>query len=113
MDFISLHFSKNFNSLLTKNADGLLTSNALTGVALTLFLFLFCFIVVHFLLLAKIGWQASLNAEKTKTEEQKQETPAPKNKEREPIYYIVEKKRAKPKARTIYSEPKEFRFKSD
>lgn len=113
MKFILPYIFKNSNTLLTKTTYALLTSNALTGVALTLFLFLFCFIVVHFLLLAKIGWQASLNTGKPKTEEKQQETPAPKNKEREPIYYIVEKKRAKPKARTIYSEPKEFRFKSD
>ena len=91
----------------------LLSVNALTGFALTLFLFLFCFIVVHFLRLAIIGWHTSVNAKSTPTDEKKEEAPVPKKAEREPVYYIVEKKRAKPKTRTVYSEPKEFRFKSD
>ena len=85
--------------------------NTLTGFCLTVFLFSLCFIVVHFVRLAFIGWKASVKRVEPVNEE-KEKTPAPKSKEREQIFYIVEKKRAKPKTRTTYSEPKEFQFKS-
>jgi hypothetical protein len=89
----------------------LLTNTALGGIGLTVFLFLLCFLIVHFFVLAKIGWKArQLTKNQTDPTPQK-ETPAPKEKEREPIYYIVERKRTRARPKTSYSEPKEFRFK--
>ena len=88
-----------------------LSVNAASGVLLTLFLFLLCFLLVHLLVLLKIGWKAQERREKPsqKTEEQEKKPPEPKKTDREPIYYIVERKRTRPKQN--YGEPKEFRFK--
>lgn len=61
--------------------------------------FLLCFILVHFIKLAYLG---ILSLKKPPREEKKA---APKP---EPVYYIVEKKRAK---KSTYAEPKEIEFK--
>ena len=63
--------------------------------------FLVCFILVHLLKLAYLGITY------LKKPPEKQEKPTP---EKEPVYYIVEKKRAK---KAKYSEPKEFQFKKE
>lgn len=69
------------------------------GILYLLLTFLFCFILVHIIKLAYIGIK-SLNKA---PEEIKKPAPPP-----EPVYYIVEKKRAR---KASYSEPKEFKFK--
>ena len=89
----------------------LLTNTALSGIGLTVFLFLLCFLIVHFFVLAKIGWQTRQQTTNQNDPPAQKETPAPKEKEREPIYYIVERKRTRARPKTTYSEPKEFRFK--
>ena len=89
----------------------LLTNSALGGIGLTVFLFLLCFLIVHFFVLAKIGWQTRQQTSPKSEPQTQKETPAPKEKEREPIYYIVERKRTRTRPKTTYSEPKEFRFK--
>lgn len=68
--------------------------------------FVVCFILVHLIKLAYIGFKST----KKKPPEPPKEKPAPAPKPRqpEPVYYIVEKKRSK---KSTYSEPKEIRFK--
>lgn len=72
------------------------------------FLFILSFFVVHIIKLARIGYRAQTPAPKaeTKREEEKKEAPS-KQTSKEPVYYIVEKKR---RAKTSYSPPKEIRF---
>lgn len=60
--------------------------------------FLICFILVHTIKLAYLGF---LSLKK------KPEIKQPEPKKPEPVYYIVEKKRT----RKSYSKPKEFEFK--
>ena len=98
-----------------------LLTTPLFGGFLLLILFACCFLLVHFILLIKIGWKyhtenAVQNAKKQPIE--KNEKPSEKPRENtpqatpnapQPVYYIVEKKRKKTKS--YYSEPKEFRFK--
>lgn len=64
--------------------------------------FAICFILVHTIKLAYLGFK--LSRKKCSPHKEKIEhPPAP-----EPIYYIVEKKRSK---KSTYSEPKEIKFK--
>ena len=88
-----------------------LSVNAASGILLTIFLFLLCFLLVHILVLLKIGWNAQEKPNKPtqKAQEQEKKPPEPKKTDKEPIYYIVERKRTRPKQN--YGEPKEFRFK--
>ena len=83
----------------------ILTVFPVKGFFLTLLLFTLCFFGVHILLLARIGWntQQKNTSEPPKTEEKK---PLP---EKEPIYYIVERKTKRAKA--SYGEPKQINFK--
>lgn len=76
---------------------------ATLGFLYLILLFLCCFAVVHFIKLAVVGFQSLKKkpAEEKKPPEPKQEKP-PK-----PVYYIVERKRAK----RNYSEPREIEFK--
>lgn len=69
------------------------------GILYLLLTFLFCFILVHLIKLAYLG--VSYIKKPPKAEEK----PTPK---KEPVYYIVEKKRAK---KANYSDPKEIEFK--
>lgn len=62
--------------------------------------FVICFTLVHVIKLAVVGFMSM----KKKKEAPKEPKPEKKN---EPIYYIVEKKRAK----KTYSEPREIQFK--
>ena len=71
------------------------------GILYLFLTFLICFILVHVVKLAYLGFTGL----KKKPEEPEPE-PKPEKKV-EPVYYIVEKKRAK----KSYSQPKEFEFK--
>lgn len=64
-------------------------------------IYLVCFALVHFLKLAAIGFKSLRKKPEPKPPEKKPE------KKPEPVYYIVEKKRAK----RSYSAPKEIQFK--
>ena len=105
------------SSQIQKHYAALLANDVLGGVGLIVFLFLLCFLIVHFFVLAGIGWEVQREAQKkkeTQSESKKEEKTAPepkKTSEREPIYYIVERKRTKTRPKTTYSEPKEIRFK--
>ena len=72
------------------------------GFVYLLLTFIICFSLVHVIKLAAIGF-ASLKKKKP----QPPAEPKPEKKS-EPVYYIVEKKRAK---RSSYSAPKEIKFK--
>ena len=82
----------------------ILTVFPVKGLLFTLLLFTVCLLGVHTILLARIGW----NTQHKKPDE----APKPEEKkppiEREPIYYIVERKRTRPKQN--YGEPRAFRF---
>ena len=69
------------------------------GILYLLLTFLFCFILVHLIKLAYLGVSSIKKPPKA------EEKPTPK---KEPVYYIVEKKRAK---KANYSDPKEIEFK--
>ena len=70
------------------------------GILYLFLTFIFCFILVCLVKLAYIG------IKKMKKQPEEEKKPTPKT---EPVYYIVEKKRAK---KANYSEPKEFQFKT-
>ena len=70
------------------------------GILYLFLTFLICFILVCVVKLAIVGIKTL-----KKPQEVKPEKPEPKP---EPVYYIVEKKRAK---KANYSEPKEIKFK--
>ena len=92
----------------------LLFSPAL-GIFWLCFLFAFCFLFVHTARLAKIGREFQKQTIKKEREQEQlkqsepteKQTPPPQT-QREPVYYIVEKKR---RAKTSFSDPKEIRFK--
>ena len=72
------------------------------GALYILLLFALCFVIVHGIKLAILGWRTfgkKLPAEK----------PKPAEKKTEPVYFIVEKKKKRAKAE--YSEPKRIQFK--
>lgn len=74
------------------------------GFLYVLILFLCCVIVVHIVKLALLGYRTlgkKLPAEKPKK-------PAKKH-EQEPVYFIVERKKKRPKSE--YTEPKRIQFK--
>ena len=90
--------------------SNLLAYSGIIGGLLIFLLFLFCFVCVHVAKYAKLGWQT----QRKKPPEKKQPDPTPPKQEKpavasEPIYYIVERKKARAKHR--YSEPREIRFK--
>lgn len=79
---------------------------AAIGILYLILIFAACFTAVHVVKLAYIGF---LSLRKKKTEPKSEPKPKPKpEKKQGPIYYIVEKKRAR---RATYSEPKEIQFK--
>ena len=69
------------------------------GILYLFLTFLLCFILVHLLKLAYLGINSLKKPPKT------EEKPTPKQ---EPVYYIVEKKRAR---KANYYDPKEIQFK--
>ena len=82
------------------------------GIFWLVFLFALCFGAVHILKLAKYGQEFRKQAQKPQTPEPEKPTPAEKKtpppEAREPIYYIVERKR---KTKSSFSETNEIRFK--
>ena len=91
-----------------------LLTTAANGIFCLILLFLFCFLCVHLIKFAQIGWKhqnkqpekpTDNTAEKTENKENK----APAQNPQEPIYYIVEKKTKR--AKSSYGEPKQIRFK--
>jgi len=74
-------------------------------------LFAFCFFAVHFIKLAKRGYDETVRSKKEPNEQnsEAEQEKKPVQKTPEPVYYIVEKKKKPPKS--SYSDPKEFRFK--
>ena len=72
------------------------------GLLYTLIIFLFCVIVVHAVLLARIGYRT---LQKKLPPEPPKEAPKPT----ESVYYIVEKK--KKRAKSQYDDPREIKFK--
>ena len=103
MDILSLH-----NLLIALGFQGLLW---------TFLLILLCFGGVYVVGLARLGWEYKTEQAKTPApppksiEKTKEEKKAPAEKSQEPIYYIVEKKKRRPK--TDYGEPKPFQFKEN
>ena len=102
---------------LIASLKNLLITVALQGGIWTIFLFLFCFVGVHVVKLARYGWEyqnsqqnkENANINEPKPEEQTDKKKAPEQAcAQEPIYYIVERKQRRSKPR--YSEPKEIRF---
>lgn len=73
------------------------------GILYLFLTFAVCFILVHVIKLAYIGFLST--RKKPQPPPPKEEKPQPKP---EPVYYIVEKKRSK---KTSYSDPKEIKFK--
>lgn len=75
------------------------------GILYLILTFLFCFCAVHVFKLAYVGFLSFYKKQEEPTPEPKKEK---KEKKPEPVYYIVEKKRAR---KSTYSEPKEITFK--
>ncbi len=73
------------------------------GILYTVILFLLCLFIVHAVRLAVIGYKSVKNkpAEKKPAAAQEQQG--------EPVYYIVERKKKRPKSE--YSDPKRIQFK--
>lgn len=72
---------------------------ALIGFLYLLLTFALCFITVHFIKLALLGFLSL---------KEKKQPPPKEEKKCEPVYYIVEKKRQR---KASYSPPKEIEFK--
>jgi hypothetical protein len=93
--------------LACKISTLILSVRAVGGAFCLIFLFSFSFLCVHILKCAKIGFfQSRKKTDSDTKKEEKEKAPAPPQ---EPVYYIVEKKRARSKPK--YGEPKEIRFK--
>lgn len=93
------------NAIFT--ANNLLLTLPFRGCIWFSILFLVCFFGAHITKLAKEGWRARRKPTDAKPDETKKETPKPTTAQ-EPVYYIVEKKRRRPKQ--DYGEPKPIRF---
>ena len=102
-----------------------LLSAAASGAFWLILLFVVSFLAVHTVRLAKIGWNYQKrhvtppdksSAEKRGSEPARRDPPAKETSEApaaekppEPVYYIVERKKRRP--RETYSPPKEIKFK--
>ena len=71
------------------------------GAVYTVCLLLICIIIVHAFRLAKLGYR-------TLGKKLPPEKPKPKPPQPEPVYYLVEKKKKRPKQE--YSSPKRIQF---
>lgn len=71
------------------------------GFLYTVIIFLFCVIIVHAMILAKIGYRT--------LHKKLPPDPPKEEKKSEPVYYIVEKK--KKRAKPQYDDPREIKFK--
>ena len=72
------------------------------GLIFTIIIFLFCVIVVHAFVLAKIGYR-------TLHKKLPPEQPPKEPKKTDPVYFIVEKK--KKRVKSEYTAPREIKFK--
>ena len=99
------------HNLYNESMKNCLLSVPLSGAFWLIFLFILCFFGVHVVRLAKIGWKyQKRHGEPAPTNSQKREAPdSQPNAPPEPVYYIVERKRKRP--RETYSPPKEIKFK--
>ncbi|MCM1545937.1 MAG: hypothetical protein NC033_02765 [Clostridiales bacterium] len=70
------------------------------GLVYIILTFIVCFALVHVIKLAVVGFFSLKKKQPSEPEKKAEKKP-------EPVYYIVEKKRAK----KTYSEPKEIQFK--
>lgn len=104
-----------------------LLASPVGGIFWLLALFIICFFGVHIARLAHIGWihrESQKNSSDPSRRHDPPKPPEPKQSNTkqpeskppesrpappEPVYYIVERKRRRPKAN--YSEPKEIKFK--
>ena len=77
----------------------------LKGFLLAALLFTICFVGVHLLIFAHVGWETKRKKANEQPKEEEKKPPT----EREPIYYIVERK--KKRTKSSYGEPKEINFK--
>ena len=82
------------------------------GILYLAILFFACFVAVH---MAKLAWRGLKSVRQRQEKKPDQEEPPEKKKEKpkepQPVYYIVEKKRARSKP--TYSAPREIKFKED
>ena len=93
------------NTYFCKN---LLLILPIVGLLWGILLFGLCFLGVHILKLARIGLDTQkLPTTQKETEKKEEEKKAPAV--QEPVYYIVERKTRR--AKSTYTQPKEFRFK--
>ena len=75
------------------------------GILYLAILFTACFVFVAMVKLALLGLRSIKNKPESKPEEPKKEEPP------QPVYYIVEKKRSKSRAK--YGTPREIKYKED
>ncbi|MBR4942747.1 MAG: hypothetical protein IKZ28_01840 [Clostridia bacterium] len=96
----------------TLHLHNLLLSLGGKGFIFTILLFLFCFLGVITVNLAKLGWE--YEKQRTTPPPPPKSNPPQSEKPKEepaPVYYIVEKKTRRAKA--SYSEPKQIHFKGN
>lgn len=72
--------------------------------------FIFSFLIVHLVKLARIGLRSMKPPEEEK--EEKKDEPQQKKNQVQPVYYIVEKKK-KRKVQNEYSQPRKINFQDD
>ena len=88
----------------------LLLALPVKGFLWFLLIFALCFVGVHVLQLARVGWEYKKEKiKKPPAEPPKEEKKAPAV--QEPVYYIVERKTRR--AKSAYTEPKRIQFKGD
>lgn len=90
----------------------LLLSLTVQGLLWTLLLLVLCFVGVYVAGLARLGWEYKKESPTPASEPTKEEKRTPAEKPQEPIYYIVEKKKRRPKS-TSYGEPQPIQFKKN
>ena len=84
----------------------MLTVFPIKGFLLTFLLFAICFVGVHVVILTRIGWESQHSKPEPPPKPEEEKKPPT---DREPIYYIVERKTKRAKA--SYGEPKQINFK--
>ena len=122
LNFSSQNLFYSFLFSRTALPTSALLSSAWQGFFCLLGLFLFCFLGVHLLILACVGWKykpifikkpltqnKDVSAQESKNESKNGENKAPTQTAQEPIYYIVERKAKDKNGR--YGKPKQIHFK--
>ena len=97
---------------MTKFHFNLLTTAGIKGCIWFFLLFILTFGLVHIAKLIRLGWEhTQITPQTSKNETKEQNKPQEKApaKPQEPIYYVIERKRKKPKA--TYTDPKQISFK--